>query len=91
MLQPNFLPLISTWIDGTTYVSAGHGFGVLILWLTSGEGLYYEGVPSWVRGLLHAGTTNGKSNSSGRAYNALVKGRYVYTPIAADQRFRVAS
>ena len=77
------LPIASSWIAGSAYSPQGEGRGQLRIHLARGGVMVYESVPSWVRGLLHAGVTTGDHNSSGSAYNHLVKGRYDYSRIAA--------
>ena len=59
----------SSWIRTIAY---RNGFLAIV---TNSHTMLYAGVPSWVPGLLVAGTAR---RSIGLAYNRLVKGRYEY-------------
>lgn len=52
--------------------------------------LLYAGVPSWVKGILLAGTPmseeSGVRHSTGRAYARIVKGKYQYQRIEDRQK-----
>jgi hypothetical protein len=64
----------SSWISSIAYTR-----GFLAVFLTSGTVLLYADTPSWLPGLLCAGTGR---RSVGLAYNRLVKGRgYQYQRI----------
>lgn len=64
----------STWLSSALYHA-----GYLTLFLLDGTALLYANVPSWVVGLIAA------HKSPGRAYNLLVKSKYVYQKLTAEQ------
>lgn len=64
----------STWLSSIHYHR-----GYLTLYLADGTALLYSNVPSHRPGLIAA------HRSPGRAYNLLVKGRYPYQKLTAEQ------
>lgn len=96
----------SSWIKGTDYIPTGKGKGVLVIYpqdTTTVKAMLYFGVPSWVRGLVHAGAVKSGEGvtlqeamvcnydrSIGRAYNKLVKSRYFYRRVEKSEFERIA-
>jgi len=74
----------SSWIATVAYRRLNDGTATggtvyLALFLSSDKAilLAYPQIPSWVPGLLSAGVSaKGKSRSTGRAYNRVLKGKY---------------
>ncbi len=72
MTNAKLLPIFGSSFLRSTHIDEQ---GLLVVDTCAGSFAY--DAPFWVRGLLHAGTTDGRTgNSSGRAFNVLVRGRY---------------
>lgn len=74
----------STWIKEIRYKRV-NGQTFLALFLKDKDkptALLYCGTPSWLPGLVHAGTGR---RSLGLAYNRLVKGRYPYQRVEGSR------
>ncbi len=67
----------SSWITAIAFRR-----GYLVIFTTSGTALLYAHVPSWLPGLLVAGTAR---RSVGHAYHKLVKGRFLFNRIEAER------
>lgn len=75
----------SSWIQSVAFkrADADSPTGFLAVFLGTGIALLYGEVPSYVPGLLVAGTAR---RSIGLAYNRLVKGRYPYQRVEGRER-----
>lgn len=71
----------STWIREIGY---RNGYLAVFTHGTRGQlkAMLYAGVPSWVPGLVKAGTGR---RSAGLAYNRLVKGQYEYRAVEGEK------
>ena len=86
----------STWIDSIRYKRTPTGESYLAMFLRERkEGctlpqrnvalLYGPNIPSWIPGLILAGTAR---RSPGRAYNKLLKGKYPYQRIEGRENVK---
>lgn len=70
MSDLNNIPIDSSWLHHSTYLTGGPGTGTgtLVIWMSETRAYVYSHVPYWMRGVLHSG--------GGRAYNRFIKGQY---------------